>query len=76
VKVRSNPSAISYRLYLDGKRSPAAAQDGDANLDTKHLLSYIQLEKQNERLKEALLRYMPFLDFTIGDVVEPQNQTA
>lgn len=39
--------------------SEAAAED-EGNASIKSSLAYIQLEKHNERLKEALLRYVPY----------------
>jgi dynactin 1 len=36
----------------------ATAHNGDAISDAKSSLNHIQLEKQNERLKEALIRFV------------------
>lgn len=45
----------------DGLFLVASGRDGDSNAKTS--LAYIQLEKQNERLKEALIRCVIFVVF-------------
>lgn len=48
------------RLKYDNiDREAATGEEGEAN--AKSSLAYIQLEKQNERLKEALLRYATYI---------------
>jgi hypothetical protein len=45
----------------DESYSAALGGGGDSNAKTS--LAYIQLEKQNERLKEALIRWVIFVVF-------------
>jgi len=56
VKERLAVIEVEVEVLRNGGGGP---EDGEKETSAKSSMAYIQLEKQNERLKEALMRWVP-----------------